>query len=586
MSDVVVLLGAGASRDADLPDVKQLVQTFLDRTEFDNIGLARSIYERLATVEPIVDVEHLLSALDQLEQRTKQPLSAFTKSDGWRDEALYPSTAYSTLRNDVYRHIRETLHLERDDARYYDHICDLAAIHDGIDVFSLNYDLAVELACLNTGTTFTDGFDPAWNPELFENHARFQVRLHKLHGSLLWHRLESGFVEKVAVSPKRTPSVHHYSGSTLSEALVYPAAAGKDVHTDPYATLVERFRMSLREASVLIVIGYSFRDAHIKSIVTEAIATRPELRMVVVDIYPTEMLSTSDELAPSQFVFRNLSAQIHPLPLAAAEALSTHEVRESVPRAKSIETLRRSGDDIKRRHNQSDVLTHTGEMVRESLIHRWGYYLAECALGNANDDYSHARGWYLGRNLTNAEHAGYDELAQLLLVSSALVSCPDEDVATQARAFLRDLMHFLCRGVVFKAPGKSAEPIFSHILHEEVPERVAIDVFWRQRLSILELVLNEFHILNKYTSYHLSELGELCSTMMEGIITDLEYGVSFFETCLAGNPVTRDALPAVVKVTGATRYRAYTHPDASQLMETIGEAWSGERFPTALSGLT
>jgi hypothetical protein len=136
-----------------------------------------------------------------------------------------------------------------------------------------------------------------------------------------------------------------------------PGAAGKDAHSEPYATLVERLRTSLRKASALVVIGYSFRDLHVKTIVTEAMSENKRLRLVVVDPFPLAMFEASDRLAASRASFAELRAQIHPIPLGAAEALQTHEVRESIPSAMHVAQLEAEWYEVRRRGNRQTVLS-------------------------------------------------------------------------------------------------------------------------------------------------------------------------------------------------------------------------------------
>jgi hypothetical protein len=69
MSNLVLILGTGASRNAGLPDARGLAKSFLERDNVDHIGLAREINKRLSALGVVVDIEQLLSALDQLESR-------------------------------------------------------------------------------------------------------------------------------------------------------------------------------------------------------------------------------------------------------------------------------------------------------------------------------------------------------------------------------------------------------------------------------------------------------------------------------------------------------------------------------------
>lgn len=349
LSRIAFLLGAGASRDAGLPDVRELVESFIGNKRLKNRRVLSDVYTALKRSHDVVDVELLLDAFDQLAVRQRQVLSAFVSSEGWIRAATASPSVYLELRDALYAHIRTRLALAPGAVDYYGALVDLAVIEGGLDVFSLNYDLAVELACLVRGEAWTDGFDPRWNPNQFSavsadgGHSRFRVRLHKMHGSLVWHRLENGEIEKVAVSPARSAEVRHFSGSRLEEALIYPAAGGKDVHSDPYATLVERFRATLRAAETLVAVGYSFRDRHIKSVVTEAMVVNRRLRLVVVDPSAHEVLKRSDETTHSNSSFHSLSGQVQLLPRTAKDALASEDLRNTLA---ALDGLRHAEDAL------------------------------------------------------------------------------------------------------------------------------------------------------------------------------------------------------------------------------------------------
>ncbi len=67
---------------------------------------------------------------------------------------------------------------------------------------------------------------------------------------------------KLAVPPAQAREATYFTGESLSDVLLYPASTEKSVSIEPHASLIERFRSRLREASLIIAIGHSFRDAH------------------------------------------------------------------------------------------------------------------------------------------------------------------------------------------------------------------------------------------------------------------------------------------------------------------------------------
>ena len=571
MSDVVLMLGAGASRDANLPDARGLVESFLERGDVDHIGLVTEICDRLSELDAVLDVEQLLSALDQLELRDSAILSAFT--DGWLSSVDYPPSVYAKIRESIYNHIREQLHLQQGESDYYDYIISLALIYGGLDIFSLNYDLALELACLKNGVAFTDGFDPRWNPELLSDGGRFPVRIHKVHGSLLWHRLDTGLVEKVAISPRRDAGIRHYSGSALSEALVYPGAAGKDVHADPYATLIERLRSSLRGASTLVAIGYSFRDLYIKTIVTEALSSNSALRMIVVDPSLKKMLDESDKLAPTRVQFGDLRGRIHAIPLGAEQALSTHEVRASVPQAAHLADLEDQWDDLRRRGSHAAVLSHGRKLVDDSLAQGWAFHLVEAAKGDSGDDLEQVRERRLRQDAGDANETPAD----LLLSLCAFRASTNENTARQARSALTAQLSLACRGVLYSPRQGPLAGIGSERLPARYADHGAIYQMWRDREQALSNLSEQLEELLARTEFHLSDLDSAIDGVSM-VLADLETARAFFAACVHGDPAAPSAIQNASVGTGTSRRTAYFHEDARPTMAELGERWSDGPF--------
>ncbi len=331
---VVLLLGAGASVDAGLPDVRGLVNDFPSTVNEEDRPLLDGVLDALKEhvgPERVIDVELILSALDSLAARDKQVLSAFVRKGGWAKRTSAPREKYESLQQALYSHIRKALSIDIEKTRHLDPLLDLVAPDGSLDIFSVNYDLAIELMCERLREPYTDGFDPTWNPGLL-GESRFTVRIHKLHGSLLWYRSQSqgSRVLKLAVPPAPGPEATYFTGESLSDVLLYPASTEKSVSIEPHASLIERFRSRLREASLIIVIGHSFRDAHVRSIVLEGLTLNSEARLLLVDPGGAEVLEASDRLLGDGLTFGAVADRIHFLPQGAAEALANHRLRDVV----------------------------------------------------------------------------------------------------------------------------------------------------------------------------------------------------------------------------------------------------------------
>ena len=91
------------------------------------------------------------------------------------------------------------------------------------------------------------------------------------HGSLTWERTEQGRVQQV--------------DSTESPLIVYPASDKyESSYEQPYFEMMSRFQQALRrENTLLIVLGFGFKDKHIQNVILEAVNQNPSFQLVVVN---------------------------------------------------------------------------------------------------------------------------------------------------------------------------------------------------------------------------------------------------------------------------------------------------------------
>lgn len=158
-----------------------------------------------------------------------------------------------------------------------------------LKVFTLNYDTLFEKAAEKINSTIIDGFSftrtPTFNGSNFdldvvrrehhrihhqENYEEKVFQLYKLHGSLDWENQDGAIVRRQDFA--KTP-------------LIIPPSAHKfeQSYDMPFFEIMSRFQQTLRkENTVLMIIGYSFNDAHINRVVLEALASNLNFEIVVV----------------------------------------------------------------------------------------------------------------------------------------------------------------------------------------------------------------------------------------------------------------------------------------------------------------
>jgi len=134
-----------------------------------------------------------------------------------------------------------------------------------VEIFTTNYDLLFEQAFEAANAPYFDGFTgghaPFFDPVTVAGNdlpPRWS-RIWKLHGSLGW---------------KISNQIVIRTGNRESADLVYPDHLKYDLtQKQPYSALFERLKQFLLTPdTVLLSIGFSFRDAHISAVVGEALA--------------------------------------------------------------------------------------------------------------------------------------------------------------------------------------------------------------------------------------------------------------------------------------------------------------------------
>jgi hypothetical protein len=171
-----------------------------------------------------------------------------------------------------------------------------AATH--AEIFTLNWDTAWEAMLGNDsvfeqcqkilgsrGTTplIADGFTDEWRRRrLYLDVAQLGhvadgpgIKLVRLHGCIMW-RLERA-TKRVRYADAT------YPGSFTDEepCILYPGQKLHEPLLEPWLSLFRLFKTSLLTAEAILVVGYSFRDAHVNEILLESMGKNPRLRVLV-----------------------------------------------------------------------------------------------------------------------------------------------------------------------------------------------------------------------------------------------------------------------------------------------------------------
>ena len=291
--EIVVLLGAGASVDADLPDsrrmidrIEKLVLESTDWTPYKDLYyyIKSSIFFADGLRGDFGDdvsfnIERLANVLDELPQQDRHALYPFVGAWHPRLREVVGKDFES-----VHGFRRSIVEILRDDwvalgetekADYYRGLLHFQREYEyPLRIFSLNYDLCVEKTCGEENVQ--RGFSGrTWDWRMFGDSSEDTppLLLYKLHGSTDWKRFSDGRVQYLD-----TPSSIGHDEVALIFGTSY-----KLQYTDPFLFLVyELRRWTLDSARVIVCIGYGFSDEHINGILAQALQQDRKRKLLVV----------------------------------------------------------------------------------------------------------------------------------------------------------------------------------------------------------------------------------------------------------------------------------------------------------------
>lgn len=284
--EIVFVLGAGASADAELPLAPELTRHWRGEL-LERIPRSASILRVIDGVRQHNehgrigdDYEEIFWWLQTLFERPslRKPLGI--------DPAVY-ADVYSKIRDesrDIIAEYLAALEHSGGDVAYLSRLAEFAKTDQAVSVFTLNYDTCVERACRNSGIPIVTGFDGAdvhrrgWHPETFRRELmRGGVHLYKLHGSLSWFGSDPNTFEDLEPpDPGRKKSRY----DVRPQLILGPMS--KVQSDDPFWWLLDQFYAALKRARTCVVIGFSGRDPHI----AQRIAHERSLGLDVVEVGP------------------------------------------------------------------------------------------------------------------------------------------------------------------------------------------------------------------------------------------------------------------------------------------------------------
>jgi len=295
-----LLLGAGSSMAATLPGLDQLTGKVRSKLT----GSAKDDFERIVSkvggspnIEIVLDRVRLIREL-----LVADPGGDYEGLTGAAAKALDVAICQG-----IYREVRTIP------------ISDMGAHHslaswirhvrreECVEVFTTNYDLLLEHSFEVVGAPYFDGFvgvvAPFFVPQCVEADGSRRTendfppaswaRLWKLHGSVGWQMKADPSTGKTTIT--RMGLVDPEPGTEL---VIYPSREKlSESRRLPFATFIDRLRTFLSSGeSLLLIVGYSFGDDHINSILTQALRanTRAAINAFAFDSIGAEALRLAE----------------------------------------------------------------------------------------------------------------------------------------------------------------------------------------------------------------------------------------------------------------------------------------------------
>ena len=281
---LLFLFGAGASVDAGIPHSKKMVED-IEKLIVDNSDWKayKDLYYYLKSSINYSDgilgkfnvafnVERLLIVITEIEKRESNIMYPFIGTWNIRlmDLAGNNFENIKKFHKLIRKQLNEWVGLRSyDDANYYQSFISLSSdVANLMKIFTLNYDLCFE-NIVGKDKNIEIGFTKEtneWHQSNFENIDGKHYNLYKLHGSVDWYLSQNRLFksQKIESEPELIFGIQH-----------------KMTSVDPYFYYSSILRNScFNEAKIITVIGYSYADDYVNIILSQALNSRSELRII------------------------------------------------------------------------------------------------------------------------------------------------------------------------------------------------------------------------------------------------------------------------------------------------------------------
>jgi hypothetical protein len=293
LNKLIVLLGAGASCDANIKNSVQMIREIEDKletdwTEYKDLyNYVESSHFRLERIKNVrfpqinFNIENLVGLLDTIIRIAQKDVEGYNFVGAWEKELIIVAnndfSRAQKFKNEILKKLKEKWLSPNDfktASAYYKKIIDTGYTHP-LKIFSLNYDMCVEQAIESEGKNLERGFDEnrLWDYRRYDTSrdGNADFYLYKLHGSIDWIRDEEmrlTFVDGVqTINP-------------LDMQIIF-GVQNKLQSYDPFNFYFYALREACFEAELIVASGYGFMDKHINDNLSNAFKINPNKKLLI-----------------------------------------------------------------------------------------------------------------------------------------------------------------------------------------------------------------------------------------------------------------------------------------------------------------
>jgi hypothetical protein len=327
----MLFIGAGASAPLGIPTMEKFTETVVKDFKSKNLSayipMVRTIQKNVESIGLNPDIEAVLAVLNARASPRRAvkdigpAVSNFLRGKSMPERDEKAALAVKRIKKIIFD---RCMRVNRFDAiHHYGRLWDsLEAIPNEENqlripyqrnVFTTNYDVAVEIFLRKRGVAFADGFGDRGT---FEGKWGLGINLYKLHGSVNYYSNARGQIIRSEVVITEEKNI--FGERMRGPMLIYPTGDKYATRSPSYDYLAQ-LRASLENEEACVVIGYSFRDVPILNAFTDAIRKNPRLRIILVSPSSRNVRARLPKLLQSHVFALNGSFGVDSLPAKIAE---------------------------------------------------------------------------------------------------------------------------------------------------------------------------------------------------------------------------------------------------------------------------